>query len=81
MTASTGMFIWRISGPALPDRRVTARSFDEAIHKARELYSPHYTRGQIVEDLDEPDFVGGAPNYDKFAGWEPERVLAWLNVD
>lgn len=30
---------------------------------------------------DEPDFVNGAPNYDKFEGWSPEEVLVWLNVD
>jgi len=30
---------------------------------------------------DEPDFVGGAPNYDKFKGWDVDRVLTWLNID
>ena len=30
---------------------------------------------------EEPDFIGGAPNYDKFEGWEVESVLAWLNID
>lgn len=30
---------------------------------------------------DEPDFIGNAPNYDKFKGWSAEKVLAWLNVD
>lgn len=29
----------------------------------------------------EPDFVAGAPNYDKFHGWSPEEVLIWLNID
>ena len=29
----------------------------------------------------QPDFIGGAPNYDKFDGWSPEEVLAWLNID
>ena len=33
-----------------------------------------------VEDK-EPDFIGGAPNYDKFEGWTPEEVLVWLNID
>ena len=28
-----------------------------------------------------PDFIGGAPNYDKFTGWECEQVLVWLNID
>lgn len=28
-----------------------------------------------------PDFIGGAPNYDKFTGIDPEQVLVWLNVD
>ena len=33
--------------------------------------------------LDEtaPDFIGGAPNYDKFEGYTPEQVLVWLNID
>lgn len=30
---------------------------------------------------EEPDFINGAPNYDKFEGWDPERVLVWLNID
>jgi len=30
---------------------------------------------------EEPDFIGGAPNYDKFPGVPPEQVLAWLNID
>lgn len=29
----------------------------------------------------QPDFIGGAPNYDKFEGWTPEKVLTWLNID
>lgn len=75
-----GDAVWRVWGRNLPDRRVIARSFDEAIQKARE-WDGGYCAAQIVEELDEPDFIGGAPNYDKFAGWEPERVLVWLNVD
>ena len=34
-----------------------------------------------AEFSEEPDFIGNAPNYDKFEGWEVERVLAWLNID
>ncbi len=30
---------------------------------------------------DKPDFIGGKPNYDKFKGWSPEKVLVWLNID
>jgi hypothetical protein len=33
----------------------------------------------IVED--EPDFIGNAPNYDKFHGWDVEEVLVWSNID
>ena len=33
-----------------------------------------------VED-EEPDFICGAPNYDKFPGWTPEEVLVFLNID
>lgn len=33
----------------------------------------------IVDE--EPDFIGNAPNYEKFDGWDAERVLAWLNID
>lgn len=28
-----------------------------------------------------PDFIGTAPNYDKFPGVDPSIVLAWLNID
>ena len=30
---------------------------------------------------EEPDWIGDAPNYDKFKGWTPEQVLVWLNID
>lgn len=30
---------------------------------------------------DQPDFIAGAPNYDKFPGWDTEEVLVWLNID
>lgn len=30
---------------------------------------------------EEPDFIGNAPNYDKFKGWDTEKVLVWLNID
>lgn len=41
-------------------------------------YSPRVVRG--VDD-DAPDFIGGAPNYDKFVGWDVDAVLVWLNID
>lgn len=28
-----------------------------------------------------PDFIGGKPNYEKYRGISPERVLAFLNID
>ncbi len=30
---------------------------------------------------DQPDFIGNAPNYDKFDGMTVEEVLIWLNID
>lgn len=30
---------------------------------------------------DAPDFIGNAPNYDKFRGMDPAAVLVWLNID
>jgi len=30
---------------------------------------------------EEPDWIANAPNYDKFAGWTPEEVLVFLNID
>ena len=30
---------------------------------------------------EEPDWIGNAPNYDKFRGWTPEEVLVYLNID
>lgn len=32
-------------------------------------------------ELPKPDFIGNAPNYEKFKGWDVEKVLVWLNVD
>ena len=80
MMKMTGDEVWRVWGRNLPARCVVARSFDEAIQKARE-FDAGYCAGQIVEELDEPDFIGGAPNYAKFKGWTPEEVLSWLNID
>ena len=37
-------------------------------------------KGTVSRD-EEPDFIGNAPNYDKFAGWDTEKVLVWLNID
>lgn len=34
-----------------------------------------------AETTEAPDFIGNAPNYDKFAGWSAESVLSWLNID
>lgn len=31
--------------------------------------------------INEPDFIGNAPNYDKFKGWTVEKTLSWLNID
>lgn len=33
------------------------------------------------EENEEPDFIGGAPNYEKFKGMTPEEVLVYLNMD
>lgn len=32
---------------------------------------------------EEPDFIGGKPNYEKFEkwGWSTEKILVWLNID
>ena len=32
---------------------------------------------------EEPDFIGNAPNWDKFysLGWDAEKTLVWLNID
>lgn len=38
-------------------------------------------RSGLKPDLEEPDFVGGKPNYDNFKGWDTEKVLVWLNID
>ena len=38
------------------------------------------SKGRPAEDQ-EPDFIGNAPNYDKFKNWTPEEVLVWLNID
>ena len=33
------------------------------------------------EAEEDPDFIGLAPNYNKFLGWKPEEVLVYLNID
>lgn len=38
-------------------------------------------RSKKTYPQDEPDFIGNAPNYDKFKGWKCEEVLVWLNID
>ena len=30
---------------------------------------------------EEPDFIAGAPNYEKFIGMSAEEVLVYLNID
>ena len=43
------MLTWEIVGPGLPVLRVRARSFDEALSKAR-LRSKDYCGGYVVEE-------------------------------
>lgn len=38
-------------------------------------------RSQKSIDEEKPDWIGNAPNYDKFPGWTPEEVLVYLNID
>ena len=45
------MNIWIISGPNLPDVRVKAESFDDAMKAAREIDSD-YTGGHVKEDYE-----------------------------
>jgi hypothetical protein len=39
------------------------------------------TFGTKPIEEEEPDWIGGAPNYDKFKGVSPERVMAMFNID
>lgn len=34
-----------------------------------------------VKQEEEPDWIGNAPNYNKFSGWTPEEVLVFHNID
>lgn len=43
------MLTWEIIGPNLPALRIRARSFDEALEKAR-LRDKNYCGGYVVED-------------------------------
>ena len=36
---------------------------------------------KVYEPEEEPDFVAGNPNYNKYIGWSPERTLRFLNID
>ena len=38
-------------------------------------------KAKPAQNEEPPDFVAGAPNYDKFRDWSPEKVLVWLNID
>ena len=42
---------------------------------------PADTEPQAAWEQEEPDFLGGSPNYDKYPGVEAEQVLVWLNID
>lgn len=43
--------------------------------ESRRTFDPYY-----IDDT-EPDFIGGAPNWDKFEAWDIDEVLVWLNID
>ena len=43
--------IWRIVGPKLPDLRIHARTFDEALKRAR-MVDDRYCGGYVDEDED-----------------------------
>lgn len=30
---------------------------------------------------EEPDYIAGKPNYDKFQKWDIEKILSWYNID
>lgn len=54
------------------------RKMYPGIKEAEEERTKSVERKKLEE---EPDFIGGAPNYDKFKGVPPEQVLALLNID
>lgn len=43
------MLTWKIVGPHLPDLIIRARSFDEALKKAR-LRDPNYCGGYVIDE-------------------------------
>ena len=47
--------------------------------KEAELEKSAWKKGFIKDE--QPDFIGTAPNYEKFRFWPPEKVLMHLNVD
>ena len=57
-------------------RKKTLYPGTEAAEKERKAAEKRYQ-----ERNDQPDFIGGKPNYSKFPGWDPEKVLVWLNID
>jgi len=36
---------------------------------------------RYIPEENAPDFLGNAPNYEKFKGMTPEEVLIMLNID
>lgn len=57
-----------------------ARRKKELYPAVKEAREEARKSGKIRKE-EKPDFIGMAPNYDKFKKWEPEKVLAWLNID
>lgn len=47
------------------------------------IYEAERERSKKHPVDDEPDWIGNAPNYEKFdkLEWDTERVLVWLNID
>ena len=46
---------------------------------AEDVRKGKYTRAVVADE--EPDFIGGAPNWDKFEAWDIDEILVWLNID
>lgn len=59
--------------------RKKRRPLYPGVAEAEKERSKHKHLGPYVEE--EPDFIAGAPNYDKWPDKSPEEVLVMLNID
>lgn len=39
------------------------------------------SRREQSEQDEQPEYIYGKPNYDKYKSWSIEKILSWYNID